>query len=293
MNDTLEHKLEHLPKTPGCYLFKNGEGKIIYIGKAKILRNRVRQYFQEGKRDDTKVAVMVSKVVDLEVIQTDSEIEALILESNLVKEHKPRYNIELKDDKSFPYIKVTDEMFPRIYVTREKERGGGKFFGPYTDVKNLRHTLKTLHRIFPIRSCRHYFTPELVESKKIKLCLDYHIKKCDGPCQGLVTKEDYRAVVDQMTRFLNGKTGELIRQLKVAMQSYADAMKFEEAARLRDRIASIENYTAAQKVMFEDMADRDIAAVAIEADDACGVIFKIRDGKLIGRQHYYFSHVTD
>ncbi len=124
MNDTLEHKLEHLPKTPGCYLFKNGEGKIIYIGKAKILRNRVRQYFQEGKRDDTKVAVMVSKVVDLEVIQTDSEIEALILESNLVKEHKPRYNIELKDDKSFPYIKVTDEMFPRIYVTREKERGG-------------------------------------------------------------------------------------------------------------------------------------------------------------------------
>ncbi|MCK6542604.1 excinuclease ABC subunit UvrC [bacterium] len=293
MNDILEHKLEHLPKTPGCYLFKNGEGKIIYIGKAKILRNRVRQYFQEGKRDDTKVAVMVSKVVDLEIIQTDSEIEALILESNLVKEHKPRYNIELKDDKSFPYIKVTDEMFPRIYVTREKERGGGKFFGPYTDVKNLRHTLKTLHRIFPIRSCRHYFTPELVESKKIKLCLDYHIKKCDGPCQGFVTKEDYRAVVDQMTRFLNGKTGELIRQLKVAMQSYADAMKFEEAARLRDRIASIENYTAAQKVMFEDMADRDIAAVAIEADDACGVIFKIRDGKLIGRQHYYFSHVTD
>ncbi len=274
-------------------MFRDSGGKIIYIGKAKILRNRVRQYFLDSKRDDTKVAVMVLKIEDVEIIQTDSEVEALMLESNLIKEHKPRYNIELKDDKSFPYIKVTDELFPRIYVTREKERHGGRFFGPYTEVKQLRQTLKTLHRIFPIRSCRHHFTEEMIASKKIKLCLDYHIHKCDGPCQGLVLSESYRHVIDQMIRFLNGKTRDLLRQLREEMGGLADAMKFEEAARLRDRIAAIENYTSVQKVMFHDHVDRDIAAVAQEEDDACGVIFKIRDGKLIGRQHFYFSNALE
>lgn len=293
ISTSLQDKLDRLPKTPGCYLFKNAQQKIIYIGKAKILRNRVRQYFQDSKRDDLKLQVMVSKISDLEVIETDSEVEALILESNLVKEYRPRYNIELKDDKSFPYIKVTDELFPRIYVTREKEKSGGRFFGPYTDVKNLRHTLKTLHRIFPIRSCTHLFTPEKIQEKKVKLCLDYYIHKCEGPCQGLVESQAYQKTIDQMVRFLNGKTRELLTHIRREMQEYAAVQKFEEAAGLRDRIQAIENYTDSQKVVFQDLSDKDILAVASEEDQACGVIFKIRDGKMIGRQHYYFNRVED
>lgn len=290
---SLQDKLDHLPKTPGCYLFKNAQQKVIYIGKAKVLRNRVRQYFQDSKRDDLKLQVMVSKVSDLEIIETDSEVEALILESNLVKEYRPRYNIELKDDKSFPYIKVTNELFPRIYVTREKEKSGGRFFGPYTDVKNLRHTLKTLHRIFPVRSCTHVFTPEKIEEKKVKLCLDYYIHKCEGPCQGLIHPQPYQKTIDQMVRFLNGKTRDLLTHMRHEMQEYAAEQKFEDAARIRDRIQAIENYTDSQKIVFQDLSDKDILAVASEEDQACGVVFKIRDGKMIGRQHYYFSHVED
>jgi len=290
---TIDQKLEHLPKTPGCYLFKNENGQILYVGKAKNLRSRVRQYFQDSKRDDLKLQMMVSKIRDLEVIETDSEVEALILESNLVHLHRPRYNIELKDDKSYPYIKITEELFPRIYVTREKERSGGKFFGPYTDVKNLRQTLKTLHRIFPIRSCTHPFTQDIIQSKKVKLCLDYYIHKCDGPCQGLIESAEYQRTVEQMKRFLSGKTRDLLIQLREEMQAFAKAMQFEEAAKIRDRIRDIENYTSSQKIVFQDLSDKDITAIAAESDDACGVIFKVRDGKMIGRQHFYFSRVAD
>ncbi len=236
---------------------------------------------------------MISKIHDLEIIETDSEVEALILEDNLVKQFRPRYNIELKDDKSFPYIKVTQELFPRVYVTREKEKSGGRFFGPYTDVKNLRQVLKTLHRIFPIRSCTHAFTEEAIASKKIKLCLDYHIHKCEGPCQGLVTADSYQKTVEQMTRFLTGKTHELLTQLHREMDRMAAETNFEEAAKIRDRIRAIENYTASQKIVFQDLSDKDITAMATEADQACGVVFKIRDGKMIGRQHFYFHHVGD
>ncbi|KAB2878278.1 excinuclease ABC subunit C [bacterium] len=293
MSSDLQNKLDNLPKTPGCYLFKSEQQKVIYIGKAKILRNRVRQYFQESKRDDLKLQVMVSKVRDVEIIETDSEVEALILESNLVKEYRPRYNIELKDDKSFPYIKVTDELFPRIYVTREKEKSGGRFFGPYTDVKNLRHTLKTLHRIFPVRSCTHHFTAETVHAKKVKLCLDYYIHKCDGPCQGLIGADEYCKIIEQMERFLVGKTNVLLKHMRNEMQGYASAQQFEAAAKIRDRIMAIENYTESQKVVFQDLSDKDILAVAAEEDQACGVVFKIRDGKMIGRQHFYFTRVED
>lgn len=293
ISSDLQNKLDNLPKTPGCYLFKSEQQKVIYIGKAKILRNRVRQYFQESKRDDLKLQVMVSKVRDVEIIETDSEVEALILESNLVKEYRPRYNIELKDDKSFPYIKVTDELFPRIYVTREKEKSGGRFFGPYTDVKNLRHTLKTLHRIFPVRSCTHHFTAETIHAKKVKLCLDYYIHKCDGPCQGLIGAGEYGKIIEQMERFLNGKTNVLLKHMRNEMQGYASAQQYEAAAKIRDRIMAIENYTESQKVVFQDLSDKDILAVAAEEDQACGVVFKIRDGKMIGRQHFYFTHVED
>jgi excinuclease ABC subunit C len=293
LSETLARKLDNLPKTPGCYLFKDSESNVLYVGKAKNLRNRVRSYFHESRRDDPKLQRLVSRIADVEVIQTDSETEALILESNLVKQHRPRYNIELKDDKSYPYIKITDELFPRIYVTREKEKAGGDFFGPYTDVKNLRQTLKTLHRIFPIRSCTHRFTEELIASRKVKLCLDYHIRKCEGPCQGLVAAAAYAEMISQVRRFLSGKTTGLIKSLRESMFRLADEMKFEDAAVLRDRIERIESYTASQKIVFQDLSDRDVAVVATEDDEACGVVFRIRDGKMIGRQHFYFSRVRD
>ncbi len=291
--DTVAEKLGQLPRTPGCYLFKNERGDILYIGKARVLRQRVRQYFQDPKHLDPKTAVMVSKIADFEVIETDSEVEALILESNLVKQYRPKYNINLKDDKSFPFIKVTDELLPRIYVTREKERTGGRFFGPYTDVRSLRFMLKTLHEIFPIRSCSHRFTEEMLHQKKIKLCLDYHIRKCEGPCQQLIPVTRYREMVNQMVRFLSGKTAGLLETLRAEMQDKAAQMKFEEAAGIRDRIRAIERYDANQKVAFSDGRDRDIAAIARDEDDACGVIFKIRDGKIVGRQHFYFSRAED
>jgi excinuclease ABC subunit C len=289
----IEQKLDLLPKTPGCYLFKNNQGVVIYIGKARVLRQRVRQYFQDPKHLDAKTVVMVAKIHDFEIIETDSEVEALILESNLVKQYRPRYNINLKDDKSFPYIKVTDELFPRIFVTREKERTGGKYFGPYTDVRTLRFNLKTLHEIFPIRSCSHRFTEEMIEQKKVKLCLDYHIKKCEGPCQALISISQYRYMTDQMVQFINGKTTGLLNELKSDMERLAGGMRFEEAAKIRDRILAIERYDSNQKVVFPDHKDKDIAAVARADDDACGVIFKIRDGKIIGRQHFYFNRVED
>jgi excinuclease ABC subunit C len=293
LSETIVRKLDNLPKTPGCYLFKDSESNVLYVGKAKNLRNRVRSYFYESRRDDPKLQRLVSRIADVEVIQTDSETEALILESNLVKQHRPRYNIELKDDKSYPYIKITDELFPRIYVTREKEKAGGDFFGPYTDVKNLRQTLKTLHRIFPIRSCTHRFTDELIAGRKVKLCLDYHIRKCEGPCQGLVAAAAYAEMISQVRRFLSGKTTGLIKSLRESMFRLANDMKFEDAAVLRDRIERIESYTASQKIVFQDLSDRDVAVVATEDDEACGVVFRIRDGKMIGRQHFYFSRVRD
>ncbi len=293
MPDDLPDKLEHLPKTPGCYLFKDRDGNILYVGKARVLRHRVRQYFHESRRDDAKLQRLVSRIADVEVIQTDSETEALILESNLIKEHRPRYNIALKDDRSYPYIKITDELFPRIYVTREKTRDGGTFFGPYTDVANLRETLRILHQLFPIRSCTHTFTQEMIEGRKVKLCLDYHIQKCQGPCQGLVDAATYGNMIAQMRRFLAGRTSELLKSLRDEMNAFAEDMKFEEAAVLRDRIARMETYTSSQKIVFADLTDKDVAAVAVDDDEACGVIFRIRDGKMIGRQHFFFSKTSD
>ncbi len=292
MTDSIREKLDHLPKSPGCYLFRNSSGQVIYIGKAKILRQRVRQYFQSPESMEPKTRVMVTKIAGLEIIQTDNEIEAMILESNLVKEYRPKYNIDLKDDKSFPYIKITDDLFPRIYVTREKDHRSGTFFGPYTDVKNLRATLKSLHHIFPIRSCTHIFTPEMIEQKKVKLCLDYHIQRCEGPCQGFIDAERYGRYISQMKQFLQGRARALIRQLNDEMNQLADSMRFEDAAKVRDRLQAVERYSRVQKVVLADDADRDLAVIEIDDDDACGLIFRIRDGKLIGKQHFYFSHLT-
>ena len=288
---SLEEKLENLPAVPGVYQHKDSTGKVLYVGKAKNLRNRVRQYFQKSRSVDPRIEQMLSKASDLEIIVTDSEVEALILEANLIKKLKPRYNVSLKDDKSYPYIVITNEPFPRVFVTRQVRKDGSRYFGPYTDVKNVRAALKTVHDLFMIRSCNYFIDDEVIRKRKIKVCLDYHIKKCEGPCEGLVSGEKYNAMTEQVAALLLGKTSSLIGTLTQEMEKSAGQMKFEEAAQLRDRIKGLQAYSERQKPVDLDPIDRDIFAFAAEGDDACVVVFKVREGKMIGRQHYYMANV--
>jgi excinuclease ABC subunit C len=288
---SLIEKLDALPAKPGVYQFKNNEGKVIYIGKAQNLRNRVRQYFHRSRITDTRIDAMVAKIVDVELTVTDSEIEALILEANLVKQLKPRYNVVLKDDKSYPYIALTKEMYPRVFVTRRKIPGY-RYFGPYTDVKAMRSALKTVRDIFLIRSCNYDLTESSISQKKFKVCLDYHIKKCEGPCEGYVTRGHYNALIDQAAQVLRGKTKSVTELLKKEMDMLAEATKYEEAASVRNRINALKVYLDRQKIVDSTEADRDIVALVSKGDDACAVIFKVRDGKMIGSQHIYLSNIT-
>jgi excinuclease ABC subunit C len=287
----LQEKLENLPAGPGVYQHKDAEGKVLYVGKAKNLRSRVRQYFQKSRTPDPRIERMLARATDIEVIVTDSEVEALMLEANLIKKLKPRYNVNLKDDKSYPYIVITNEPFPRVFVTRQIRRDGSRYFGPYTDVKNVRAALKSVRDIFMVRSCNFFIDDEAIRKKKIKLCLDYHIRKCGGPCEGLVSQPDYNAMIDQVALILRGKSEGLLASLRAEMDRLAGAMRFEEAAAVRDRIKGVEAYREKQKAVDLDQTDRDILAFAAEGDDACGVIFRLRDGKMIGRQHYYMGNV--
>ncbi len=291
MSALLQNKLENLPLKPGVYQFKDRTGKIIYVGKARVLRHRVRSYFQESRPLDVKTARLRSRIADLEIIVTDSEMEALILEMNLIKEYRPRYNVNLRDDKSYPYIRVTNEMFPRIFPTRNVVKDGSQYFGPYTDVGQMKALLRTVKRIFPIRSCNYHFTPEVIAKKKYKLCLDYYIKKCDGPCEGLISAEDYRQVVQQVVNFINGRDRLVVKEMQEKMQALAEKRLYEQAAKLRDRIRFIEEFQYRQKVVTDDLKDRDIVALAMEDEDAAGAVFKVRDGKIIGRQHYYLNGI--
>jgi len=294
MNKTLPQKLDSLTTQPGVYLFKDANDKVLYVGKAKNLRKRVRSYFQESRYLGPKTQVMVDKITDLEFIIVDNEVEALMLESNLVKQHKPRYNINLRDDKSFPYIRVTREPIPRVFVTRKIIRDGSKYFGPYTDVKQLRHIMKNVRKIFPIRSCKYELNQEVIAKKKVKVCLDYHIKRCQGPCEGLVSIMEYQEMISQVEKFLKGKTSDLLQELGSKMEQAASDLNFESAARLRDQIQLIENYYfKVQKVVLVDAVDRDVVALAVEEEDACSVVFKIRDGKVVGRQHFYLQGVEE
>ncbi len=285
----IKPKLENLPVKPGVYLFRDDKGSVLYVGKASQLRNRVRSYFQRSKPHDPRLMNMINKIRDLEYIVTDNDVEALILESNLIKEYKPRYNINLKDDKSYPYIRITSENFPQIFPTRKVVRDGSLYFGPYTNVKDMRQALSTLKRLFAIRSCKYDLSPKVIAQKKVQLCLDYFIKKCHGPCQGLQTREAYSATIEQIIQFLRGKTDALLASLHDEMQQYASDLKYEEAARIRDKIETLEKYRNTQKIVLSDQSDRDLFALAHEDDDACAVIFKIREGKIIGRVHYYLK----
>jgi excinuclease ABC subunit C len=283
MNFKLQTNLKNLPASPGVYQFINKNGKVIYVGKAKNLRNRVRSYFQENP-GSAKTIAMVSKTEDLQLVITDSELEALILENNLIKQLKPRYNVNLKDDKSFPFIKVTNELFPRIYPTRKVFNDGSKYFGPYTDVRSMRGSLKMINQIFKIRSCKLDLTEKNIADKKFKVCLDYHIKKCDGPCENLVSVKAYNEMVDEVIKLLKGKTDDLIKDLKTRMQTAVENLEYEKAAELRDKIDQLNSISSKQKIVNDDDEDRDIFAIAYEGKDSTCAVFNIRSGKLIGKK---------
>jgi len=285
MTESIKNKLDNLPANPGVYQFFDKSQKIIYVGKAKNLRNRVRSYFQNGITSP-KTLAMVSKVEDLQLIVTDSEVEALVLENNLIKEHKPRYNINLKDDKSFPYIRVTNEPYPQIYPTRNIEKDGSKYFGPYTEVKSMKNSLRLINKIFKIRSCKYFIDDEVIEKKKIKVCLDYHIKKCDGPCEGLISQFDYNSMVNQVIKLLRGKTEDLIAELNNEMNSAASNLNFEKAAEIRDKIEQLKVYSSKQKIVTNDFIDRDIIGCASEGKDVSATILNVRNGKLVGKRQF-------
>ena len=288
MNSVLETKIKNLPNNPGVYQFKNDKGKVIYVGKAINLKNRVRSYFLAGNQS-AKTAALVSKTHDLELIATDNEIEALVLENNLIKELKPRYNVNLKDDKSYPFIKVTDEPYPRIYPTRRLVRDGSKYFGPYTSVQSMKASLRMINQLFKIRSCKLIINQEAIDKKKFKVCLDYHIKKCDGPCEGLISEKDYGDMVGEVVKALKGKTDDLIDDLNVKMKHLVDTLEFEKAAELRDRLEQLKIISSKQKIVSDDFEDRDIISLAYEAKDSACSVFNIRNGKLVGKKQLHLS----
>ncbi len=288
MNSVIETKLQNLPDKPGVYQFKNDKGKIIYVGKAINLKNRVRSYFHNSVTSP-KTLALVNKINDLELIVTDNEVEALVLENNLIKEYKPRYNVNLKDDKSYPFIRVTNELFPRIFPTRHIIRDGSKYFGPYTDVKNMKSSLRLLNQIFMIRSCKLIIDEDAIAKKKFKVCLDYHIKKCEGPCEGLISPETYNERVTGVIKVLKGKTEDIIKELQIEMSSAGEALEFEKAAFIRDKINQLQAIAAKQKIVSDDFEDRDIISIAYEGKDSACSVFNIRSGKLIAKKQLKLS----
>ena len=284
MNETVEEKLKLLPDKPGVYIMKNEQGKIIYVGKAVVLKNRVRQYFQSNKNHTPKVRAMVSHIADFEIIMTHSEVEALILECNLIKKHRPRYNISLKDDKSYPYVKVTvQEDFPRVFITRRVLKDGARYFGPYTNATAVHESLKLLRRLFPLRTCRHL---------QERPCLEYHIKRCLAPCAGKVEKDDYDAMIRAVLLFLEGRTDDVERELQFRMEAAADAYHFELAARLRDQLLAVRKVAEKQNIVTGS-GDQDAVGMARSEIGVVVQIFFIRAGKMIGREHFLLQSTEE
>lgn len=279
---------EGFPELPGVYIIKDERGSIIYIGKAKNLKKRVSQYFRSKGSFDIKTQIMVSQIEDIEYIVTTTELEALILECNLIKKHRPRYNILLKDDKSFPYIKVTlKEDYPRILLARKMRKDGSKYFGPYRSTFYVNQTIDALSRLFKIRTC----SKKLKGAPRGRACLNYHIGRCMAPCQGNVSKEEYRVHIKQICLFLSHRLEKLISLLEKEMEAASRRLDFEKAARIRDQIRAIESMTEKQKVVTTDRAEQDVIACAYQGDSACVQVLFIRDGKLLEREHYFLEEL--
>jgi len=293
METLLQQKVDHLPQSPGVYQFKDKNNQVLYVGKAKRLRNRVRSYFRKSGDYDGRIRVMISKIEDVEVIVTDSEAEALILENNLIKKHHPRYNIMYRDDKSYPYICLTLDERPRVYPTRTVERDGSKYFGPYDHVGHMRRMLETIRKTFGLCTCA--VTPKMVDRSKgvprWHSCFEDYLQNCSGDWD----IEVYQTAMENVERMLNGKTEELVSRLKDEMQIASDALEFEQAARIRDSIESVVKYNRKMKMVADKKVNRDLFALAVDEDikEACGVLFKIREGKLIGKFHRFLKNIED
>ncbi|MEA3392002.1 MAG: excinuclease ABC subunit UvrC [Candidatus Marinimicrobia bacterium] len=286
--DVIESKLKIVPDKPGIYIYHDQSGTIIYIGKAKSLKNRVRSYFR-GKSQDPKTQVLVSKIADMEWIITDSEVEALLLENNLIKQHVPRYNVMLKDDKTYPYICISNETFPRVFSTRNIIQDGSRYYGPYTDQSHIKRLLKTIYKIFPIRTCRRKI--EDGGNPKDEPCLQYHLGNCKAPCIGKISKIEYQKTIEEIIRFLNGNTRPVISRLTEEMDQASKSMEFENAARIRDRLLVLKKYTNTQSIVQTDFMSRDVIALAMADHDAIVTIFRLREGALIGRERFHLKHI--
>lgn len=287
---TLQAKLQHLPTQPGVYIFRDAAGEIIYVGKAKSLRARVRSYFNRGQDHSPKTRELIKRIADLETIVVGSEVEALLLEANLIKAHKPRFNIQLRDDKRYPYIKVTvQESFPRVYVTRQLVNDGARYFGPYTEVGPMRQALAVIERLYTVRSCRY----DLPREAPNRPCLDYHIGRCQAPCVGLQSRESYRAMIDEILEILSGKTDPVRARVEEEMRAAAESLDFERAARMRDALAGLAALEERQRTVDVRGGDQDLIGIARDGDRGCAVLLRVRGGSLLGRQVDFFENLED
>lgn len=286
-----EYHIKNLLDKPGVYLMKNSLGEVIYVGKAKVLKNRVKSYFQKSKNHSEKVKVMVKNIAEFEYIVTDSEMEALILECNLIKKYSPKYNILLKDDKFYPFIKITvNDDYPRVFVTRRFAKDGGKYFGPYTNGSAVYETLDLIYKIFPLRNCKLVIKEN---GEKVRPCLNYHIKKCLGPCGGHISKEEYGKMINDIIDILSGKETYITKMLKSDMEKAAEELEFEKAASLRDKILSINAIAEKQKIFKTMEGDEDFINIEQDEKDSCIQVFFSRDGKVIGREHFIFENTAN
>jgi excinuclease ABC subunit C len=287
----IEEELKKLPAKPGVYIMRDEKDNIIYVGKAIILKNRVRSYFQTSRNHTEKIRQMVERIDHFEYIITDSELEALVLECNLIKEHMPKYNTMLKDDKTYPYIRVTtNEAFPKVSITREMKKDKAKYFGPYTSVNAVKDTLELLRRIYKIRTCNRILPRDIGKERP---CLYYHMGQCDGPCQGYITESEYKANINEVMEFLNGNYARVGKMLEEKMMDASEALEFEKAAEFRNLLGSVRQIANRQKITNTDQVDRDIVAFARDKDEAVVQTFFIRGGKLIGRDNFHLSGVQD
>ena len=286
-----EYHLKNLPSKPGVYLMKNSLGEVIYVGKAKILKNRVKSYFQNSKNHSEKVRVMVKHIAEFEYIVTDSEMEALILECNLIKKYSPRYNILLKDDKFYPFIKITiNDDFPRVFVTRNYSKDGSKYFGPYTNGTAVYETISLINKIFPLRTCKLLIKEG---GEKVRPCLNYHIKKCFGTCGGYINKEEYGKMIKDVIDILSGRDNTVLKVLQSEMEEASLNLEFEKAADLRDKIIAIKAIVEKQKIFKTMDGDEDFINIYRDEKDSCIQIFFSRDGKIIGREHFIFENTAE
>jgi excinuclease ABC subunit C len=288
---SLDEKLRLLPADPGVYLFKDAQGKVIYIGKARVLCNRVRQYFQEGSDGRYQYESLVAHIADVEVIATHTELEALILENNLVRDQKPRYNIELRDDKSFPFLRVTNEPFPRVFLTRHPVLDGSRYFGPYSDLYHLKGLIRVLRGMLKIRTCNLPLTEESIAQGRFKVCLQFHIGRCNAPCVANESRERYAQRVRDFVEVVKGRGAEVVGRLREEMESLAQELRFEQAAQLRDWLSALENLTERQKMISAEPINRDVIGLAAEDDLGCLVVLQVRAGRMLGRLDYRLKHV--